>query len=284
MNEGPLIEAPELATHLSEPAWVVVDSRFDLADARAGERAYAESHVPGARYAHLDRDLSRPPGTAEGRHPLPDPDVFAQRLGEWGISNDSWVAVYDDGPGAIAARLWWMLRWLGHERAVVLNGGWNAWQAGGWPTEQRSPSVSAARYVPRTVRREWVVASADLLRLQAEGALIADARTAARFRGEHEPLDPVAGHVPGARNFPYTNDLDAGGRFHSAAELRRRYTQLLGGRAASDLVAMCGSGVTACHLLLGLRAAGLGDGRLYAGSWSEWLRDPARPVATGAED
>jgi thiosulfate/3-mercaptopyruvate sulfurtransferase len=287
--ENAVIEAEELARRLDREGdgdgdgdadIVVVDCRFDLGNPDAGAAAYAAGHLPGARYVHLDRDLSRPPAAHEGRHPLPDPRAFARRLGELGISPSSFVVAYDGGSGAIAARLWWMLRWIGHERAAVLNGGFERWRSLGLRVEQESPTPRPARYDVARVHDDWVVDAAGAGAAAREG-LLADARGAPRFRGEHEPIDPVAGHVPGAVNAPFTASLGADGRLREPAALRRDLEALLAGREASNLVAMCGSGVTACHLLWTMEVARLGPGKLYAGSWSEWIRDPDRPVATG---
>ena len=278
---SPLITAAELAAHLDDPTWVVVDCRFTLTDPSAGLAAYARSHIPGARYANLDDDLARHPGPADGRHPLPDSADLAARLGTWGIGNDSTVVAYDEASGAIAARLWWLLGWLGHERRLVLDGGFAAWNAAGLPLETKNPAWRPARFVPRGVADESVVQSAELPGLQAAGGLLVDARAAPRYRGEQEPIDPVAGHVPGAVNRPGSVNVGADGRFRDPNALRRELTELLGGRPAGELVAMCGSGVTACQLLLALAAAGLDGAKLYAGSWSEWIRDPKRPIAKG---
>lgn len=275
--------ATELAAHLDDPSWVVVDCRFTLSDPTAGPAAYARSHIPGARYANLDEDLSRHPGPKDGRHPLPDSAVFASRLGAWGVGNDSTVVAYDDASGAIAARLWWLLGWLGHDRRLVLDGGFAAWIAAGLTVETRIPTWRPARFVPRGVADDSVVEAAELPRLQAEGGLLVDARAPARYRGEQEPIDPVAGHVPGAVNRPVSANVEADGRFRAPDTLRRELIELLGDRPAGELIAMCGSGVAACQLLLALAAAGLDGGKLYAGSWSEWIRDPARPIAAGAK-
>jgi thiosulfate/3-mercaptopyruvate sulfurtransferase len=278
---SPLIAPAELAAHLDDPSWVVVDCRFTLTDPAAGAAAYARSHIPGARYANLDEDLSRRPGPSDGRHPLPAAKDLAARLGAWGIGNDSTVVAYDEASGAIAARLWWLLGWLGHDRRLVLDGGFAAWSAAALPVETRAPRWRAVRFAPRTVADDSVVEAAELPALQAAGSLLVDARAAPRYRGEQEPIDPKAGHVPGAVNRPGSVNVDANGRFRAPDALRGELTELLGGRPAGDLIAMCGSGVTACQLLLALAVAGLDGGKLYAGSWSEWIRDPARPIATG---
>ena len=277
----PLINPAELATHLDDPDWVVVDCRFTLTDPAAGPAAYARSHIPGARYASLDDDLSRHPNPSDGRHPLPTAADFAARLGAWGIGNDSTVVAYDEASGAIAARLWWLLGWLGHERRLVLDGGFGAWNAAGLPVETREPEWRPTRFVPRRVAEDSVVEAADLPALQAAGGLLVDARASPRYRGEQEPIDPVAGHVPGAVNRPGSVNVEADGRFRAPDALRREITDLLGGRPAGDLIAMCGSGVTACQLLLAVAVAGLDEAKLYAGSWSEWIRDPKRPIAKG---
>jgi thiosulfate/3-mercaptopyruvate sulfurtransferase len=278
---SPLISAAELAAHLDDPGWVVVDCRFTLTDPAAGPAVYARSHVPGARYAHLDDDLARHPGPGDGRHPLPDAAAFAARLGAWGVGNDSTVVAYDDASGAIAARLWWLLGWLGHDRRLVLDGGFAAWSAAGLPVESKKPTWRPARFVPRRVADDSVVHAADLPGLQAAGGLLVDARAAPRYRGEQEPIDPVAGHVPGAVNRPGSMNVEPDGRFRAPDALRRELGALLGARPAGELIAMCGSGVTACQLLLALAAAGLDGAKLYAGSWSEWIRDPERPIAKG---
>jgi len=283
MTFGPLIDVSALSRDLGRGDCVVVDCRFTLTNPSAGRAAYDRSHVPGARYAHLDDDLARPPRAGEGRHPLPDPKRFAATLGRWGIGRDDAVVAYDEGSGAIAARLWWLLGWLGHPRRAVLDGGFAAWAAAGLPVEQAEPEVRARRYEGGLPRHDREVTTRDLAAAQAAGDLLVDARAAPRYRGEQETIDPKAGHVPGARNRPFSANVTPAGRFRPPAELRAELTELLGGRAPEHLIAMCGSGVTACHLLLALDVAGLPGGRLYAGSWSEWIRDPSRPIRTGAE-
>jgi thiosulfate/3-mercaptopyruvate sulfurtransferase len=208
--------------------------------------------------------------------------VFAATLGAWGIDRNTTVVAYDDASGAIAARLWWLLRWLGHERCAVLDGGFAAWQDAGQPVERAAPSIKPRRYEFHGASSDAVVATQDVPVRQAEGDLLVDARGAPRYRGEQEPIDPKAGHVPGALNRPFSANVTSGGKFRPAAELHGELNELLAGRAPTRLIAMCGSGVTACHLLLAMEVAGLPGGRLYAGSWSEWIRDPARPTKTGA--
>jgi thiosulfate/3-mercaptopyruvate sulfurtransferase len=283
MKLGPLIEATDLAVELRGSDCIVVDCRFTLTDPAAGRAAYGRGHIPRARYAHLDDDLARPPSAGEGRHPLPERERFAATLGRWGIGRDDAVVAYDEGSGAIAARLWWLLGWIGHSRRAVLDGGFAAWQEAGLPVEQTEPEVRARRYDAGAAKRESIVTTNDLAAAQAAGDLLVDARAAPRYRGEQEPIDPKAGHVPGARNRPFSANVTPEGRFRAPAELRAELTQLLAGRSPDRLVAMCGSGVTACHLLLAMEVAGLSGGRLYAGSWSEWIRDPSRATRTGAE-
>jgi thiosulfate/3-mercaptopyruvate sulfurtransferase len=281
MKFGPLVDVDTLARNLGRADWVVVDCRFALTDASAGRAAYERGHIPGARYAHLDDDLARQPTAAEGRHPLPDAEGFAATLGAWGIERDSTIVAYDDASGAIAARLWWLLRWLGHERCAVLDGGFASWEDAGRPVEQARPTITPRLYAFRGMAADAVVATEDLVEAQADGGLLVDARGAPRYRGEQEPIDPKAGHVPGAHNRPFSANVTSGGKFRSSAELFAELNDLLAGRAPSSLIAMCGSGVTACHLLLAMEVAGLPGGRLYAGSWSEWIRDPARAINIG---
>jgi len=274
-----LVQAEALAAALDAPGLVVVDCRFSLADPAAGERDYRQAHIPGARYAHLDRDLSGGPGPGRGRHPWPDAAGFTGRLAAWGIRPDSRVVAYDAGDGAFAARLWCLLRMLGHEAVAVLDGGFACWTALGLPVDDARPGPVPAAYVAAFDASRLLDAEATARHL-ARGGLLVDARAPERFRGEVEPIDPVAGHVPGAVNRPYAANLDSG-RFKPPARLREEFEALPGWRGAGALVAMCGSGVTACHHLLALEHAGLHGAALFTGSWSGWISDPARPVATG---
>lgn len=274
-----LVQPEAVAAALGTAELVLVDCRFSLAEPQAGERDYRQSHLPGARYAHLDRDLSGPRGPGKGRHPWPDAAAFARRLSAWGIAPQSRVVAYDAGDGAFAARLWCLLRMLGHEAVAVLDGGWARWTALGLPVDDSLPAPAPTAYEVRFDQARLLDAAA-VERHLAGGGLLVDARAAERFRGEVEPLDAVAGHVPGAINRPYQSNLEDG-RFKPARRLREEFAALLGGRGAHELVAMCGSGVTACHHLLALEHAGLAGARLYTGSWSGWIDDPARPVASG---
>jgi thiosulfate/3-mercaptopyruvate sulfurtransferase len=276
-----LIDSATLSSQLERPDMVLFDCRFELGNPAWGEAQYAESHIPGAQYLHLDRDLSSAITATSGRHPLPDPQVFARRLGELGADAGAQLVAYDQGNGAYAARLWWLARWVGHRRVAVLDGGIAAWIAAGLPLE-RSRRTPVSRTMPLRLKPDMALDSdsIDDARLQP-GQLLIDARSADRFAGRNESIDPVAGHVPGARNYPFAGNLGADGRFLDPVELRRRWQTLLGSRPPSSVIAMCGSGVTACHNLLALEHAGLPGARLYPGSWSEWIRDPRRPVASG---
>jgi len=283
-----LIEPAALSAHLADPDWAIVDCRFELARPAWGALAWAAGHIPNALYGHLDRDLSGPRTALTGRHPLPAIAALSATFGRWGIDEEVQVIAYDQGVGAYAARLWWLLRWLGHEQVAVLDGGIGAWERAGLPLDTAA-TVRAPRRFTAAPAEGLVVTTPALARLVAAGALtrgeltLVDARSADRFAGENETLDPVAGHIPGARNHPFSDNLDAHGRLLAAPELRRRWAGTLRERPARTLIAMCGSGLTACLNLLALEAAGLTGARLYAGSWSEWIRDPARPVARGAE-
>ena len=277
-----LISSDDLMPHLADPQWVVMDCRFVLAEPAAGERAYQQGHIPGARYAHLERDLSARVTVDSGRHPLPDKERLAAILAAWGIMPASQVVVYDDAGGAMAARLWWLLRWMGHSGVAVLDGGWGQWLQEGRAVSPEVPPPAPAAFTVQPPLVEWVSSAALQDAMLHQTIQVLDARAAERFRGDVEPIDAVAGHVPGAINRPLQHNLAADGRFLPAAELRRQFTALLGLVAPQQVVHMCGSGVTACHNLLAMEVAGLSGSRLYPGSWSEWIRDPSRPVAKGA--
>jgi thiosulfate/3-mercaptopyruvate sulfurtransferase len=279
-----LVDASTLAAHLDDGGWIVVDCRFNLADVDHGEKAYREAHVPGAFYAHLDRDLSSPITPSSGRHPLPGVEALKRWLGQLGVGPTSQVVAYDDSGGTMAVRLWWLLRWLGHDRVALLDGGWQQWTGQALPVEQQPRVPAASGVFTGTVDFSQVVTSAEIereLATEHSPLLLLDARTGERFRGEQEPIDPVAGHVPRAVNLPLNRNLGTDGRFLAPDALRAIYRAAIGDRAPGQVAVMCGSGVTACHNLLAMEIAGLGGGRLYAGSWSEWIRDPQRPVATG---
>lgn len=273
-----LIPVETLAAHLDAADWRVIDCRFDLAQPAAGEAAYRAGHIPGASYAHLDRDLSSAITPATGRHPLPDPERFAATLGGWGISAHTQVIAYDADNGMYASRLWWLLRWVGHRAVAVLDGGFKAWTAARLPMSTEIPARSPTRYEAHPNRDLWLDAQQVQERVQQADWRLLDARAPERFAGKVEPLDSVAGHVPSARNHPFATNLAADGRFGAPEELRRRYEQSQAGVTDDHTIVMCGSGVTACHLLLAMEHAGKRGARLYAGSWSEWIRDPRRPI------
>jgi thiosulfate/3-mercaptopyruvate sulfurtransferase len=263
---------------------VVLDTRFDLAAPARGPAAFGEGHVPGARYAHLDEDLSGPVTPTSGRHPLPPPDTLAARFASWGVNADTQLVVYDDAAGAMAARAWWLARWLGHPRVAVLDGGLAAWRDLGLPMSTEVPTPTSSGAFTATRDDTMWLSTDDVARGLADGSLLlVDARANVRFTGEREPIDPVAGHVPGAVNLPFEQTLAADGTLLDVSALAARFSAILADHSPDEMAAMCGSGVTACHLLLGMQHAGLPGGRLYAGSWSEWIRDPARPVASAAD-
>jgi len=265
----------------SGPPLVVLDASFDLTDAAAGERAYLDAHLPGALYVHLDRDLCGAKTGRNGRHPLPERAAFAATAGRLGITSMTQVVVYDRQGSMFAARVWWMLRWLGHAPVAVLDGGLAAWQSAGGAVDNDTVRVKAQPAYPITAAPSPLVRTVDADTLQSQLGRVAliDARAPERFRGEVEPLDPQAGHIPGARNRFFRDNLGADGRFKSADVLRAELLPLTDARPATEVVHQCGSGVTACHNLLAMAVAGIDGSALYAGSWSEWSSDPSRPIA-----
>jgi thiosulfate/3-mercaptopyruvate sulfurtransferase len=276
-----LISTAELAAHLDDPAFAIVDVRHDLAQPDTmGESQYRAAHIPGARFAHMDRDLAAAKTGRNGRHPLPSPEACAALFGRLGIDASKQVVAYDAGGGMYAPRLWWMLRWLGHDAVAVLDGGFAKWVREGRPTNAAIPAPRPATFAVRGVDRTF--AAADVLASLADRSLmLIDARGAERFRGEVEPLDPVAGHVPGAVNRPYLQNLEPDGTFKSPEKLRTEFASIVGATSAPKIVNMCGSGVSACHNMLAMELAGIAGTKLYPGSWSEWCADPSRPVARG---
>jgi len=273
-----LVSVEDLATH---PEWRIFDCRHDLKNTEYGRQAYARGHIPGALFLHLDDDLSGVKDGRNGRHPLPDVDSFARRMADCGVDATTQVVAYDNEGGIFASRLWWMLRWLGHEKVAVLNGGLAGWKRSKRALEESVPAVAPREFMAR-VQDMAVDVGQVLADLQSERMLILDARSPERFRGENETLDPVGGHIPGAVNRFYFDNLDDDGCFFKpAAELRAEFAELLAGRPAEQVVQQCGSGVTACHNLLAMELAGLSGSKLYPGSWSEWCADPSRPVARG---
>jgi len=276
-----LIAPAALAARLDDPNWAIVDCRFDLGNTDWGEEQYRAGHIPGAVYAHLDRDLSGPKTGSNGRHPLPDPAQLAATFGRLGIGLKTQVVAYDQTGGIYAARLWWLLRWLGHERAAVLDGGLARWTAEGRPLTQDATQRAAQTFSARPRRDLWLSAD-EVDRVRQDPAWrVLDARAPARFRGEVEPIDPVAGHIPGAMNFFIQDAIGPDGTMRAPDDLRARLAARLGSTPPEQVVAYCGSGVAAAQTVLALEVAGLPGAKIYPGSWSEWVSDPARPVATG---
>ncbi len=281
MSFTTLISTAELARHLDDPAFVIVDCRHDLTDVDAGERAYRAAHIPGAAFLHLDRDLSGAKTGRNGRHPLPEVSALATTFGRTGIDTTKQVVAYDQNGGMWASRLWWLLHWLGHDGVAVLDGGLDKWAAERRPQTNELPAPRSALFVPMG---PGPVATADeIVRHLNDGSLfVLDARAPERFRGDLEPLDPIAGHIPGAHNRPYGENLTSQGSFKPPALLRSEFEALLVDTPPSAVVHQCGSGVTACHNVLAMSVAALRGSRLYPGSWSEWIAaDPERPVARG---
>ena len=282
-----LITTNELAGHLGDPDWAIVDSRFALDDPPKGRQDYLAGHIPGAVYAHLDEDLCGPiiPGET-GRHPLPEVDSFVATLGRWGIDEATQVVVYDDAGGMYAGRLWWMLRWLGHDKVALLDGDWRKWAREGCPIvtgeETRPPRTFAPALRPE------LTASVDevLAAIEDDHVLVADSRDEPRYRGEASGMDPVAGHIPGAVSAFFGHNLNEDGTWRAPEALRARFVDLMGdpdaGEMPEEIIFYCGSGVSAVHNIIALQRAGLGDARLYPGSWSHWITDPGRPVASDA--
>lgn len=276
-----LINVTQLRDLLTVADCRLIDCRSDLMQPEKGRADYLDGHLPRAVFADLDQDLSDPITDTSGRHPLPDVERFRETLESWGISNDTQVVAYDYANGALAARLWWMLRWMGHERVAVLDGGMAAWVAADGELQSTVPQFekTAFNVLPKS---EYVATTEEISAALAAGTKInlVDAREAARFFGQTEPIDTIAGHVPGAINYPLSRNLNSDATWRSPTELLRVWHEVLDGRPIAPLIAMCGSGVTACHLVLSAQIAGLAEPRVYIGSWSEWIRDPARPIAT----
>ena len=273
-----LIETEQLAERLGDPKIAVLDCRFDLGHPSAGRTAWQAGHIPGAQYVDLNQDMSSVPDEHSGRHPLPDVGGFEAFLGDMGITPDTQIVVYDDAGGAIAGRMWWLMRWVGHSCVALLNGGWDRWTEEGRPVTNEPSSRPETRYAANVQNDLWVTTETVVRELGARRIQLIDARAPNRFAGREEPLDPVAGHIPGARNIPFQENLNEDGRFKSPEELRQRFATSPDALPACH---SCGSGVTACHNFLAMVHAGLEPGQLYVGSWSEWIRDPNRPVATG---
>lgn len=276
-----LLPTPELAQHLNDLQWAIIDCRFDLTKPDWGEAQYRERHIPSAIYAHLDRDLSGPKTGTNGRHPLPDMNQFKTRLGQWGVDSQTQVVVYDQSNGMWASRLWWMLKYLGHEAVAVLDGGFAKWINENQPSQSGDETRPAKIFMgePHETLR-LTAEDVELIRADPAYRLI-DSRAPERYRGDVEPIDPVAGHIPGAVNFFNLGNVNPDGTFLAPDVLRANFTALLGDAPPANAITYCGSGVAAAHNILALQIAGLPGARMYAGSWSEWCRDPARPTAKG---
>ena len=272
-----LIKVEDLYQHFQKTNWAIIDCSSSLADREAGRTNYLEAHIPGALYAHLDEDLSAPvvPGKT-GRHPLPAIEDVVALFSSWGIDENTQVVVYDDKSGAIAARLWWMLRWMGHQNVAVLDGGWQKWKQADYPTasgmEHRVPSI----FIPKADHN--LALTVEEVSNRSLTTTLIDARTSERYQGEMEPIDPIAGHIPGALNYPHPENIGADGLWLSPNDIRIKIEQVLGDMPKHDVVFYCGSGVTACRNILAFEYAGLGKARLYSGSWSGWIADGSRPI------
>lgn len=276
------IDPHDLLLHLGDPNWAVVDCRFKLEDTEAGRRAYLEAHIPGAVYAHLDHDLSGRKTGRNGRHPLPDSDSLRRAFGAMGICGSTQVIAYDDMKGGLAAaRAWWLLRYMGHRSAAVLNGSWQSWVAAQYPVRSGEEGRVAANFLGHPDPAMIVDADSVSSLAASRNWAVVDSRAAARYRGDEEPLDRIAGHLPGARNYYWQDNFDSSGRLLPPDQLRQQMQQVLGGAPPEQAVYYCGSGVTAAFNVLAMEAAGLTGAKLYPGSWSEWCSDPARPIATG---
>ena len=281
-----LIDVAVLRGLLDTPGVRILDCRHDIARPDLGQEQYGQGHIPGAVFAHLDRDLSGVKTGRSGRHPLPEPSALAARLRAWGIGSTDQIVAYDASEGSYAARAWWLLRWLGHSKVAVLDGGWTAWVAAGYPISEQEPAPQhgdfSARSSLQAVDSVDVVAARSAATSAEAPTLLIDARAPDRYEGRNETVDPVAGHIPGAINRYWKQNLGQDGRFKSAAQLRSEYQAILAGRGPDQVTVQCGSGVTACHDLLALHVAGLTGAALFPGSWSQWVADPSRPVVLGA--
>lgn len=275
-----LISPTALKPHLGDDDWRIIDCRFSLAAPESGYQGYLEGHITGALYAHLDNDLSSPVRPDTGRHPLPAREMLQDKFSAWGIDSTTQVVVYDTSNGMIAARLWWLLRWMGHSSVALLDGGLTRWQREGNPLTVELPAIRPRRFIAGEPLEQLIDSEELLTRLAAPDHLLIDVRAAERYSGEVEPLDRIAGHIPAALNLPLQKNLDSSGNFLPPGQLKQLFQEALSAQPSRDVSVMCGSGVTACHTLLAMRVAGITGARLYAGSWSEWITDPRRPVVT----
>jgi thiosulfate/3-mercaptopyruvate sulfurtransferase len=277
-----LISPTALKPYLGDDDWRIIDCRFSLATPESGYQGYLEGHIPGALYAHLDNDLSSPVRSGTGRHPLPAREVLLEKFSAWGIDSSTQVVVYDTSNGMMAARLWWLLRWMGHASVALLDGGLTRWQREGNPITAEIPAIKPRRFTACDPLEQLISSEELLTRLASPDHLLIDVRAAERYSGEVEPLDRIAGHIPGALNLPLQRSLDGDGNFLPPGQLKMLFQEALSAQPSRHVAVMCGSGVTACHTLLAMRVAGITGARLYAGSWSEWITDSRRPVVTRA--
>lgn len=278
MSYSSLVSAEITLEHLENPDWRIIDCQFDLKDKNLGYNNYKTGHIPGAIYADLDKDLSSPVTGVSGRHPLPSPEKICQTFGQWGIDTDTQVVVYDNVFGSFAARLWWLLKWMGHTKVAVLNGGLQYWKQMHYPLSKDTPNPKTTNFQP-TPNMQMVVDAGKILQLLPQSRIaLVDVRDPQRYSGTVEPIDKVAGHIPGALNIPWKTNLDKQGLYLNPPELITHYKAVLDNHESEDIVFMCGSGVTACHSLVALHSAGITNAKLYPGSWSEWIQDPSRPI------
>ena len=284
MKSSNLVTTSMLAEHLEDPDWIIIDCRFNLKFPEKGEKDYQEEHILGALYVHLDRDLAGPVQKGRsGRHPLPDPQTCIQTFSSLGINDGKQVVAYDDSGGAIAARLWWMLQWLGHEKSMLLDGGWEQWKHEERPCSGKRESERKGEFNAKSPK-PWIFDAEQISPSMKNGEiLLLDVRNSSRFRGEKEPIDPIAGHIPGAKNEPFQVNLDSNGLWKKGKDLRRQYLERFPELEQKKCVIYCGSGVTACHTFFALKEAGFNNHSIYPGSWSEWITDPSRPIAVGEE-
>ena len=276
-----LISCPDALQESRNPDTRFIDCRFDLMTPDRSEVLYQQDHLPNAIYAHLDRDLSSPITPTSGRHPLPSIELLSETFSRWGIDRETQVIVYDDNIGMFASRLWWLLRWLGHEKVAVLDGGYLQWKSKGLPLTSSLPQLDVASFTPH-LQNGWIINSNEIPSQQQHGDLLVDARAPERYRGDVEPIDVIAGHIPGAVNYPLTENINEEGMFKDRICLREQITAVIGTHGAPEVIHYCGSGVSACHNILAMEHAGLHGSKLYPGSWSEWTRDPQHPIATGS--
>lgn len=280
MPSNTVVSANIVKENLDHDNWIIIDCRFSLANPEIGINTYRLGHIPNARYAHLNNDLSSAVTSLTGRHPLPDFNQLTKKITAWGITFNNQIVVYDDAGGTFAARLWWLLRCLGHTQVAVLDGGIQQWLALGYPITTHLPVCTAGRFKAYLDTSQWLETRQIENSLAKKSICLIDARMPERYRGEHEPIDPIAGHIPGALNRPFQSNLNTEGLFLSPSVLNQQFKALIQNIPTEQVIHMCGSGVTACHNLLAMEHAGLAGSKLYAGSWSEWIRDKNRPVAT----